>query len=59
MKDKFDMTQRQRKNIKHKKNNSQENVYSSKHILNYEELLKMKKKNNQSKGGKSRHNKST
>ena len=58
MKDKYDTTNRERKTIRQRKNNSKDNMYSSKHIRNYQELLEWKKRNNHSKGGKSRHIKS-
>ena len=54
MKDKYDITQRERKNYKKTKAQSS-SKYSSKHIRNYEELMNWKKNNNRSKGSKSRH----
>ena len=55
---KAELTSRERKIYSSGKKNNLTGKFSSKHIRNKEELMKWKKRNNASKGGKSRHNKS-
>ena len=57
MQGKADMTSRERKMTSTAKKNDLTGKYSSKHIRNQEEFMRWKKRNNSSKGGKSRHSK--
>ena len=55
MYNKMELSSRERKNMKSKKMNDTTGKYSTKHIRQKEELMEWKKKNNSSKGSKSRH----
>ena len=55
MKDKSEISTRERKILSRNKKHDSTGKYSSRHIRNYEELMSWKKKNNQKSGSKSRH----
>lgn len=55
MKDKSEISTRERKIMSRNKKNDSTGKYSSRHIRNYEELILWKKKNNQKCGSKSTH----